>query len=267
VSAAKDAAAALAPAMAATLVEAMPLAGDDQLAADLAAQGVVAAPATVSSSAPQTATAAAPAPATEPAEIDEFDLDLDPTVPDDLQQLLDEPDFDEEVAAEVDAELDDGEIDYSTDPEVAKRLRTLEKRNAWLEEQRVNSEKKKWVAENLKAYPLLARYAADEVAAIAATSRRGFARQAAALNGRMAKMVQPALQEIADARKQLRGEVVQEVRSEYREGWGEITTGPSVSPVEAAAEQQEYDAAMKTGNLSKVIGVLMRSAGVNNDNR
>jgi hypothetical protein len=263
-SAAQEAAAALAPSMASELVEKIPVAGDDTLAADLAATGDAAAPVAVPSSQPQTAPAAAQAPVADPEVVEEFDLDLDPQIPDDLQQLLDEPDFDEEATLEVQGEIDDGEIDYTTDPEVAHRLKTLEKRNAWLEEQRVRSEKKKWVAENLKAYPLLARYAADEVAAIDATSRRGFARQAASLNGRLAKMVQPALQEIVEARKQLRGEVVQEVRAEYKDGWGDITTGPGVVPVEASAQEAEYLAAMKTGNLSKVIGVLMRAAGVNN---
>lgn len=263
--AAEEAAAALVPGMVAQLVETVPGAPDDVLAADLAARSDAAAPELVPSSQPQTAPeAAAQAPPAPPEPVVEEEFDLEPVISDELQQLLDEPDFEEEAALEVAASIDDGEIDYSTDPEVAKRLKTLENRNAWLEQQRVQSEKKKWVAENLKAYPILQRYAADEVAALDATSRRAFARQAAALNDRLAKMVAPALQDIADAKKQLRGEVSQEVRAEYQEGWGTITTGPSTVPVEASALEAEYNAAMKTGNLAKVIGVLMRGAGVNN---
>jgi hypothetical protein len=260
-SAAQEAAAALAPAMAATLVEKMPLEGDDQLAADVAAtQGVEATP-PVSSSQPQTAPAAAQATETETPEADE--LSLDPDIPDDLQALLDEPDFDEEADAEVTAEAEEWDPD-ATDPETAKRLRALEKRNKWLEDRVVASDSKKWLAENTKAYPLLARYAPDELQAIKATSRRGFAREAAALNARYAKALTPALQDIAEAKKQLNGEVAKEVRGEYKQAWGEITTGPGNVPMEAAAQRKELEAARETGNLSKIVGAMMRAAGVNN---
>lgn len=263
--AAQEAAAALAPGMAAQLVEAMPLAGEDALAADLETRGAAAAPELVPSSQPQTApVAAAQAPeAVEPVVEEEFDLE--PVISDELQALLDEPDFDEEAAVEVQSQIDDGDLDYTTDPEAAARLRKLEKENEWLKAQRVVSDKKKWVKENLKAYPLLNRYAADEVAAIDATSRRAFARQAASLNGRLTKMVAPALQEIADAKKLLRGEADAEVRAEYNDAWGAITTGPSTVPDEAAEKSSEYAAAMKAGNLPKAIGALLRGAGVNNN--
>lgn len=269
--AAQEAAAAIAPEMAAQLVATMPLAGDDALAADLAArpdaavvQEVLVPRPEPSSSQPQTApVAAAPAPQAAPAPVEE-EFSFEPVIPDDLQELLDEPDFDEEAALDVAARTEDGELDYSTDPEVAQRLSKLERENAWLKQQRVLSDKKKWVAENLKAYPLLARYASDEVAAIDATSRRAFARQAQTLNGRLAKMVAPALQEIVEAKKQLRGEVNQEVRAEYKEGWGTITTGPATVPVEQSAYEAQLAEANKTGQLHKVIGVMMRAAGVNN---
>lgn len=263
-SAAQEAAAALVPGLVGQLVEAMPVAGDDALAADLAATGDAAAPETVPSSQPQTAPAAAQAPTAAPIEEDTLDLNITPVVPDDLQALLDEPDFEEEASLAVEAERENWDED-ATDPEVAKRLKALESRNAWLEEQRVNTERKRWVAENLKAYPLLQRYAADEVAAITATSRRAFARQAATLNTRLATMLKPALEDIAEKQKLIRGEVTQEVRGEYRDnGWGTITTGPSTVPAEASAQQAELSAARKTGQLHKVIEVMMKAAGVNN---
>jgi hypothetical protein len=264
VSAAQEAAAALVPGMVAQLVETVPGGPDDQLAGDLAAtQSVVAAPETVPSSQPQTApVAAAQAPVATPVE-EPVELDLEPVIPDDLQALLDEPDFEEEAALEVADEQDEYDED-ATDPETAKKVRALEKRNAWLEEQRVKSESKKWVDENLKAYPLLRNYAAEEVAAIKATSRRGFAREAAALNARFAKMLEPALKEIEAAKKQLRPEIETEVRSEYKEGWGTITTGPGTVPVEADEKAAEYTAAMRAGNLPRAIGALLRGAGVNN---
>jgi hypothetical protein len=264
-SAAAEAAAALAPAMASDLVAAMPLASDDQLAADLAAREVVAAaPETVPSSQPQTApVAAAPAPAAAPETTEEIDLNLAPVIPDDLQALLDEPDFEEEAALEVAAETEEWDED-AADPETAKRLKTLEKRNAWLEDRVVKTERKKWVAENLSAYPLLARYAADEVSAITATSRRGFAREAAALNARLDKMVAPALEEIAQAKKALRGEVAQEVRGEYKDAWGTITAGPTGVPDEAREKADESTKRLRAGDLTGAIGALLRGAGVNN---
>lgn len=262
--AAEEAAAALAPDMAAQLVAAMPLASEDVLAADLAARSDAAAPEPVPSSQPQTPAPAAAAPATPAEPVVEEEFDLEPVISDELQQLLDEPDFDEEARVEHQASVEDGEIDFSTDPEVSQRMTKLERENAWLKEQRVLTDKKKWVAENLKAYPLLARYAGDEVAAIDATSRRAFARQAASLNARLSKMVAPALQDIADAKKQLRGEVVQEVRGEYREGWGEITNGPAAVPVEANELKDDYTRKLKAGNLPGAIGALLRGAGVTN---
>lgn len=264
--AAHEAAAALAPAMAAELVEKIPVTGDDQLGSDLAVQSVVAAPETVPSSQPQTAPAAAQAPVAAPVEAEpvvEEEFDLEPVISDELQALLDEPDFDEEARAEVAQQMEDEGLEFSTDPEAATRMTALEKRNKWLEDRLVVSERKKWIAENLKAYPLLARFASDEVEAIDATSRRAFARQARSLNDRLAKMVKPALEEINEAKKLLKGEVIQEVRSEYQGAWGTITTGPSTVPQEQSAYDAEYAAAMKTGRLDKVIGVMMRAAGVN----
>lgn len=262
-SAAQEAAAALVPGMVGELVATVPGASDDQLAADLAAQGAAAAPEVVSSSQPQTAPAAAQAPVAAPESVVEEEFDVEPVISDELQALLDEPDFEEEATAEVEAEQEDWNED-ATDPEVAKRLKTLEKRNAWLEEQRVVSERKKWVAENLKAYPLLGRYAADEVGKIGATSRRAFARDAATLNARLTTILKPALDDIEEAKKQLRGEAAQEVRAEYKDAWGTITAGPATVPVEASEKQAEYTSAMKAGNLPRAIGALLRGAGVNN---
>lgn len=265
-SAAQEAAAALIPGMVSELVATVPGAPDDQLAADLqATQSAAAAPEQVPSSQPQTApVVAAQAPAVTPEPVVEEEFDVEPVISDELQALLDEPDFEEEAALEVQAQIDDGELDYTTDPAAAARLRKLEHENAWLKEQRIVSDKKKWVAENLKAYPLLREFASDEVSAIDATSRRAFARQAASLNSRFTKMLEPALQAITEEKKRLHSQVNQEVRAEYREGWGEITTGPSGVPNEARDMQDESTKQLRQGNLVGAIGALLRGAGVNN---
>lgn len=192
--------------------------------------------------------------ATPTVEIPEVDLDFKPRLNDDLQALLDEPDFDEEASLEVAAELEDGDYEYG-DPEVAKQLRSLQKRNAHLESQLVAKSRKGWVAENLRAYPLLDKYAADQVQAIAATSRRAFAREAAKLNATYEKALAPALEEIAKAKAALKQQVVTEARDEVKRAWG--TPAGDTLPAPAAEAQERLANARKTGKLRDSLKVML----------
>lgn len=185
-------------------------------------------------------------------------FDYKPKLNDELQALLDEPDFDEEAALEVAAELEDGGYDY-TDPEVAKQLRSLEKRNQHLEAQLVAKSRKGWVAENLRAYPLLEKYAAEQVQTITATSRRAFAREAAKLNATYEKALGPALEEIAKAKTRLRDEVTAEARDEVKRAWG--TPAGDTLPAPAAEVQEKLEKARKTGRLRDSLKVLMDGGG------
>jgi hypothetical protein len=90
------------------------LAGDgyDKAAELLAADGVVpqpavAAPPQVPSSPPAVATATEPNPEPEPESEAQTEVpSFEPDIPEDLQELLNTPDFEEEAALEVAAELD-----------------------------------------------------------------------------------------------------------------------------------------------------------------
>lgn len=259
--AAREAAAALAPAMLEELVDKVPLppsAGEDVLAADLQAQRVEAEP-QVPSGPAQTAPAQAQA---VPAETDdEWELpSFEPQLTDELRELLDEPDFEEEAALEVAAQVEDSD-DY-IDDEAAKRIKALEKKVEWQEAQLVRANKKKWVAENLRAYPLLATYAKDEVEKIAATSRRGFAREAATLNARFEKIAAPLVADIRKAKESLATEVRQEERQAVQAAWGEPVVGPANVAVEASGASSAMQAARKSGQLHKVIGELFKQSGV-----
>ncbi len=165
--------------------------------------------------------------------------DFAPQLTDDLQALLEEPDFDEEAAAEIDAEFDDSVEFDGRDPEMEKRIRALEKRNAWLEGRAVDASKGKWVAENEKAYPLLKTYAPDELRGINATSRRAFAREAAALNARYEKVLAPALADLAAAKALAQGDAEAAARKKAAQNWG-LPAVEAAGGAVTANEQQEH---------------------------
>ncbi len=165
--------------------------------------------------------------------------DFAPQLTDDLQALLEEPDFDEEASAEIDAEFDDTVEFDGRDPELEKRIRALEKRNAWLEGRAVDASKGKWVAENEKAYPLLKTYAPDELRGINATSRRAFAREAAALNARYEKVLAPALADLAAAKALAQGDAEAAARRKAAENWG-LPAVEAAGGAVTANEQQEH---------------------------
>lgn len=194
---------------------------------------------------------------TEPAVEATAPVSYDPVIPEDLAALLNEPDFEEEAAAEIQAEAEETFIE---NPDDAAKLRALEKRNAWLEERVVETSRKNWVAENLRAYPLLREYAKTEVEGIKATSRRGFAREAAALNTRLETIAKPMLADIRAAAATTRQEAVTEGREVARQRWGAPPGGESAVPGDA-----EYDARVaaaqkvtaKTGDLKPLFREML----------
>lgn len=191
----------------------------------------------------------APEPAAEPAAtepapdpIAEALAVLEPQLDEEYQALLDEPDFDAEAAAEVEAEQADT-YDETYDPEVAAKLRAQEKRIKWLEEQNAKSNRGKWIAEAKRSYPLLDKYAADELAQIEATSRRDFARKAAKLQERYAKMLEKPLRDIAELKAQALQEGLVEARQKAAQQWGLPYQEPAGSPPPVTAAQAELAAA------------------------
>lgn len=170
----------------------------------------------------------------------------DPLPDDELDRLLAEPDFDEEAAAEVTSEFESGDVDFD-DPAAEAKLRALQKKNEWLEKQLVQRSQKNWAQENLRKYPLLATYAADDVAAIQANSRRAFAREAARLNDRLTTMLKPALDDIAAAKAALKAEATSEARAEVAAAWGK----PAVDPAAGAPGRAEVEAELQAAREAR----------------
>lgn len=192
------------------------------------------APAPVVSSPTPAAEPAPPAPpASEQTEEPDELPDFTPQLSDEYRALLEEPDFAEEAAAEIDAEQEN-EYNPDLDTDTARRIRELEKRNAWLEQQTVKANKGKWIAEAERSFPLLKAYAGDELREIQATSRRGFAREAAKLNDRMTRVLTPAIQDLQAAKQQAKTEATTEARQLAAQNWG-LPPGEGI----AAADQEQ----------------------------
>jgi hypothetical protein len=217
-------------------------------------------------SSPSPAAAAAPAPVPDPAAPEpasEQDpsalLDFTPQPDDELDALLAEAAIDDEVDAEVAAE--EAEYGESYDPDEARRLKTLEKRNAHLEKELVRASKGKWVAENLRKYPLLETYFADEVKGIEATSRRGFAREAQRMNDTYAKALAKPLADIDALRAGTATVARAEARAEAAQQWGAPTTDPagSVAAETAAAVDAELQAARaRNASLHERLAIMAK---------
>lgn len=189
--------------------------------------------------------------------------DFTPLTDDELDTLLTEPDIDAEVEQEAVAAA--AEYGDTFDPDEFRRVRSLEKRNEWLESQLVAKSKQGWVAENLRKYPLLNTYFADEVKSIDATSRRGFAKAAAEMNTRYAAALSGPLSDIAALRAGTKAEAKAEARTEAAQQWGLPVGDPAGS---AAAEvQAEVDAELaaarqRGAGLAERIAIMAKTQKV-----
>lgn len=193
--------------------------------------------------------------AAEPAfDFSKFEPNLSP----DLAELLEDepPDFDAEALAEIRAEQqafeDTGEYAEQPDPGQAAKERALQKRVDFLESRLVETNRGKWVTENLRAYPLVAQYAKDELQAIDVNSRRAFAREAARLNEQVTKIAKPLLDDLS-ARLAARGDAVTvERREQVDAAWGKPAA--DLAATGASAERlARVQAARKTEDLGAVL--------------
>jgi hypothetical protein len=164
--------------------------------------------------------------------------DFTPQLSEEYAALLDEPEFEEEAAREVAAEIEANDYDETYDADMAKNLRALKKHNQWLEQQIVLKSKKDWIAEAKKSFPLLATYAADELATIEATSRRGFAREAAKLNEKYTKILGPALKDVEVMKAAAKAEAEKDARAKAAAQWGLPAGEPSGAEMGLSAQEQ-----------------------------
>lgn len=187
---------------------------------------------------PTPAAEAAPAVETPVADEPEAVLpDFSPQLSDELQALLDEPDFDEEAALEVAAEAADS-YDETFDQDTAAQLRAKDKKIKWLEEQNANKSRKGWVEEQASAYPFLREYAPKELkeALAGVTSRRAAARVAADLNEKYTRVLGPAVADLNVAKAAAKTDAEKAARGKAATQWG-LPAG-DVAGTEVLAEQE-----------------------------
>ena len=181
-------------------------------------------------------------------------VNLDPELPEELANFLDEPDFeptDEEVEAVVVEETNDDAEEWQEelDPEVAKLKKELakeRKRREHAEGLRLRSERSKWEKEAGRYFPLA------DLTAINATSRRGFLREAKKAHDTAKPRVMGYLEA---ERKRL----AEEARVNAQKAWGKPLAGPGAPPSDAKAKQDEIEKARSTGSLQRVIKTMLKN--------
>ena len=173
--------------------------------------------------------------------------DLSTELPDDIQELLDAPDFDEDPAPTFTSSEDE----FVDPEELARENAKLRKKLEWEQTQKLNIARKNWAAEATKYFP----YARPDQ--INATSRRAFLRAAKEQHDAVAVHVLPALEAARKAEAEARAVAEAKVRAEAAEAWGKPTVGGSVAPSEAAQKSDDLQRARNSRDLAKVARALI----------
>lgn len=167
----------------------------------------------------------------------------------------DEPDDDDLPLA---AEADDDELavdEYEDQDALRARLAKAEKQAKHYEKQAVEAKQGQWRKKYKEMYPLA------NIDEIYATSRRQFEKQAIASHNSNFKHLEPLLNKLNETASKLTSSVTAEARDAAAAAFGKPVAGPGIAPLDSSAQIEDLMAARKTGQLNKVIGVLMK--GVN----
>lgn len=169
-------------------------------------------------------------------------------LPDELREELETPDFNAEAEAELEAVEPEYDDEYEDDAtrELRKKLAVAEKKAAFLEQQRLNTEKPRWKAEAEKYFP----YA--DLDGIDATSRRGFLKAAKAEHERVAATVEKAVAAklgIFDPDTE-REKIRAEEKKRLEEAWGTPTVNTTQAPAEAKENAEAVDKAIQSQGLA-----------------
>ena len=179
----------------------------------------------------------------------EAEFNLEPEIPDELASLMDEPDIEDEPTYQEPQDDYQVEAEEYEDPAVTaernKRI-ALEKKLKWLEEQKLSSDRKRWVEKDGPFFP----YADAEGIAARCSSRKEFAREAKRENERIKKL--PGVKKMME---QMRA---QQITDE----WGSPTAGPGPVPASAIESKEKLEAARRTGNLKNVVGALFETGKI-----
>lgn len=160
----------------------------------------------------------------------------------------DDEDDDQVIAAEAD---DDEVAEYEDEDQLRARLAKAEKQARHYERQAVEAKQGQWRKKYKEMYPLA------NVDEIHATSRRAFEKQALSSHNSNYKLLEPLLNTLNDAAAKLKTSVTAEARSDAAAAFGKPVAGPGIVPLEASAEMEDLIAARKTGDLRRVVSVLL----------
>ena len=177
--------------------------------------------------------------------------DLNPSIPEDLLEFLEEPDFDDDEPVATTTEDDE----FVDPEELARENAKLRKRLEWAESQKAKAEQAKWHEEAKKIAPL------SRPETINANSRRAFLREARKQHEENFTLLAPHIEAYKAAKESLKATVEAEIRSELADAWGRpnLGGGPSGAPVEAAAAADELDRARNSRNLASVAKALLKN--------
>jgi len=183
------------------------------------------------------------------------EFNLDPEVPEDIQALVDEPDFEAEAEEELHAAVEEEweQDDEYADPRLAeerKRRMAAEKKAAHYEQLRVKDARKGWESEAEKFYPLA------DVKKIDATSRRGFLRAAKNQHDAMKPFV---LKGIETYKGELQAEYdrkLAEKMVELESAWGKPLSGSAQTPATLPGKREDIDAAWRRSPAAGVRAMI-----------
>jgi hypothetical protein len=145
-----------------------------------------------------------------------------------IEDLLEAPAEEEEDEEEPVAPDPEDEYQYEDPEKLQAKLRKLEKKLTWSEEQRVKQGVKNWRQEATRRFPLA------DVEEINATSRRAFLREAEAQHQRYAKKLKPLLGQLKQTETQEQAASLAQERAQEENDWGLPASGPPQPMVEQA---------------------------------
>lgn len=153
------------------------------------------------------------------------ETEFNPVLPDDIEQLLDEPELDDESVQALVEEIDDPD-------ELARELAKARKQLAFEKDQRVKASRKNWEQEAQKFFPLC------DPAAIHADSRRAFLKAAKAQHQRTYALLKPRLDEIEQIKATAREQALAEERAAVAGAYGKPTVGTGTPPPSTTADDR-----------------------------
>lgn len=175
--------------------------------------------------------------------------DLNPELPEDILEFLEEPDDDDD---EPQVGTFEGEEEEYLDPEaLARENAKLKKRLEWTEQQKQKASRKSWSEEAKKIAPL----ARPET--ITATSRRAFLREARKQHEENFTLLAPHIDAYEKRRAEIEAEVRAEVRAELEQAWGRPTQNAGPSGTEVTQRNDAIEKARKSRNLAAVAKAMI----------